>query len=363
MARALAKLTRLFLILLLLDVIACAPIGGSLLSNRLNLITIATALLTAFPDEFGDDEFIQHGSREGKPHNKRTRRSVSSIFCEQGSHCVRRAYRMHERSFWKLLFILQPHMKTKKKRNEPRGAPNGFISPAARLSSSLRYFAGGRPDDIALVHGISHSAVFESVWEIVDAVNGCPELEIKFPEDHTVQKQIAAGFKKNSKANFNNVVGAIDGMMVWTEKPQLRDCENATVGPKKFFCGRKKKFGLNMQGVCDHEGRFLDIAIGHPASTGDYLCFKTSSLHDSLENVEGFLAPGLILFGDNAHVNTTHMATPFKAVKSGDKDDYNFYHSQASHLISTVAFSFAINACGLCFLGSDQDRVCFWDVC
>jgi len=247
MTCALATLARLFLILLLLDVIACVPIGGTLLSNMLNLITITTALLTAFPDEFGYDESShKHGSREGKPHNKRTRRSVSSIFCEQGCCCIRRAHRMHARSFWKLLSILQPHMKTKKKSNEPRGAPNGFISPAARLSSSLRCFAGGRPDDIALVHGISHSAVFESAWEIVDAANGCPELEIKFPADHTVQKQIAAGFRKNSKANFNNVVGAIDGMMVWTERPQLRDCESATVGPKKFFCGHKKTFGLNM---------------------------------------------------------------------------------------------------------------------
>jgi len=78
----------------------------------------------------------------------------------------------------------------------------------------------------------------------------------------------------------------------------------------------------------------LDISIGHPAS---------ASLCDSLENVEGFLATGLILFGDNAHVNTACMATPFKAVKSSDKDDYNFYHSQVSHLLSRVAFSFSID--------------------
>jgi len=239
---------------------------------------------------------------------------------------------MHAHSFWKLLSLLQPHMTTKNVNNNTkrgRGAPNGFITQAARLSASLRYFAGGRPDDIALVHGISHSAVFESVWEIVDAVNECPELAISFPKDHVVQRQIAAGFKRLSKAKFDNVAGAIDGMMVWTEKPHLRDCENATVGPKKFFCGRKKKFGLNMQGVCDFEGRFLDMSIGHPASTADYLCFKTSSLYKDLEE-EGFLSNGLVLFGDNAHVNTTYMATPFKAVKTGEKDDYNFYHSQVS---------------------------------
>jgi len=92
----------------------------------------------------------------------------------------------------------------------------------------------------------------------------------------------------------------------------------------------------------NYEGRFLDVSIGHPASTADWLCFKTSSLYDQLEQ-EGFLAPGLILLGDNAYVNTTYMATPFKAVKSGDKDDYNFYHSQVCQaLMSTLAFSFLL---------------------
>jgi hypothetical protein len=34
------------------------------------------------------------------------------------------------------------------------------------------------------------------------------------------------------------------------------------------------------------------------------------------------------LFGDNAYVNTLYMATPYKGVKNGSKDAYNFYHSQ-----------------------------------
>lgn len=331
-------LIRLLSLLLLLDLAVPSPIRGALLSNRLNLLTITTAsLAAAFPEEIGfENDEHSPGSRYGKSPNKRTRRSVTSIFHEQGTSYVRRAYRMHEHSFWKLLATLQPHMKTKKSDKKlKRGAANGFITPAARLSSALRCFAGGRPDDIALVHGISHSAVFQSVWEIVDAVNECPTLEICFPTDHAVQRQIAAGFKQNSRANFDNVAGAIDGMLAWTEKPHLRDCEGATVGPKKFFCGRKKKFGLNMQGVCDFEGRFLDVSIGHPASPADCLCFKTSSLYDQLEKQDDFLAPGLVLFGDNAHVNTTYMATPFKAVKSGEKDDYNFYHSQVSPLMCT----------------------------
>jgi DDE superfamily endonuclease len=79
------------------------------------------------------------------------------------------------------------------------------------------------------------------------------------------------------------------------EKPSKADCLKAQCGSKKFFCGRKHKFGLNLQGTCDAEGKFLDISIAHPASTSDFLAFATSDLQKQLE-VRDFLAPGLCNF-------------------------------------------------------------------
>jgi hypothetical protein len=241
---------------------------------------------------------------------------------------------MHGTSFWALLNILDPYLQCEESGlpmfNVERGAKNGRISKSIRLSAALRYFAGGeRTEDICLVHGISHTEVFRSVWKVVNAVNRCPQLAFSFPRQHSKQKAIAKGFKSVSKAGFGCCVGAVDGMLVWLEKPFERDCDIAQVGPKKFLCGRKKKFGFNLQGVCDHLGRFLDVCIGHPASTSDFLAFSISPLFSKLEE-EGFLYPGLCLFGDNAYCNTNYMATPYKGIRSGTKDDYNFYHSQVS---------------------------------
>ena len=42
----------------------------------------------------------------------------------------------------------------------------------------------------------------------------------------------------------------------------------------------------------------------------------------------GFLASGLVLFGNTAYVSNATMATPYKRVKEGVKDDYNYFHSQ-----------------------------------
>ena len=101
---------------------------------------------------------------------------------------------------------------------------------------------------------------------------------------------------------------------------------NAKVNSGKFFCGCKHKFGLNCQAVCDARGRFMDISIVFPGSTSDCLAFEGVLLIRKLE--DGLLAPGLCIFGDNAYLNTTYMATPYTGAVSGCRDAYNFYHSQ-----------------------------------
>ncbi len=161
--------------------------------------------------------------------------------------------------------------------------------------------------------------------------NSCtaPEqLKIEFPSDHAEQLRLAKGFQQLSTAKFDCCVGAIDGILIWTERPTKAECDQAQWGPLKYMCGRKKKFGMNMMGTVDYRGRFLDVEIRHPGSTSDYLAFATSDLKADLET-PGFLYPGLVLFGDNAYSNSSYMVTPFKAGKEGELgDDFNYYQSQ-----------------------------------
>ena len=116
---------------------------------------------------------------------------------------------------------------------------------------ALRYFAGGSIYDIGLVHGVQPWEVYRSAWRVVDTVNLTVSLQIAYPEDHATQKQIASGFLAMSGAGFDCCAGAIDGVLVWIEESTASDCALSNCGPKKFFCGRKHKFGLNMQAVCD----------------------------------------------------------------------------------------------------------------
>lgn len=308
---------------------------------------LASNLLEAFPEEYEGYEELFRPKKLRKTHRFRKRRYINSIFQELGKDLTRRAYRMHADSFWVLLSILNPGLdsfRTKRNchkgtRGGTGGVKNGIISNATRLSVAIRYFAGGRPEDIALVHGISHSEVFRSVWRVVNAVNDCDhaKLDSSFPKNHEAQKTVAKEFQSVSRAGFDNCVGAIDCMLIWLEQPSLASCKASGVGRIKFFCGRKKKYGLGLQAVCDAHGRFMNIFIGHPATTSDFLAFTTSPLYFLLKDKKDFLAPGLCLYGDNAYIATDYMATPFRNVRSGPKDDYNFYQSQVSVLLVVSA--------------------------
>jgi len=191
----------------------------------------------------------------------------------------------------------------------------------------LCYFAGGDALDIALVHGVSRSEVFRSVWIVVDAINDTPDFDIRFPADHDEQRSIASMFQTVSSAGFDCCVGAIDGILIWITRPPEEFCDEIKCGAQKFLCGRKKKFGMNMQATCDARYRFLDVAMLHPGATSDYLAFITSPLFHQLKQ-PGFLADGLCLFGDNAYVTDTFMVTPYPNVGEGDRFHFNYYQSQ-----------------------------------
>ena len=113
-----------------------------------------------------------------------------------------------------------------------------------------------------------------------------------------------------SSIGISCCVGAIEGILIWIHKPSDSDCDMLGFGQTKFFCGRKKKFGLNMQAVCDAKRQFLWVDIRYPGTTSDFFAFDQSSLKDKLEQ-PGFLHSGLCLFGDAAYANSPYMCSPF----------------------------------------------------
>lgn len=232
---------------------------------------------------------------------------------------------MHKESFTEVVDILDP--KLGQKHPNQRGKDvNGPITNETRLAMALRWFAGGSKYDIACNHGVGVGQVYDSVWMVVDAIHETSSLDISFPSSHVEQQSMADQFKEKSGCGFGNCVAAVDGMLVWTSRPtEKTDNMGMGIGPGKFFCGRKYKFGL--KAVCGPNKRFLDVTWCHPDSASDFTMCLDCPLREKVET-PGFLKPGLLIYGDNAYVNTMYMVSPFRQVSEGPKDAFNFYHSQ-----------------------------------
>jgi hypothetical protein len=176
--------------------------------------------------------------------------------------------------------------------------------------------------DIKIAHGISKSAVYDRVWAVIDVVNDCESFQMEYLSCHIEQRWIAKEFENRSIAGFTNCGGCIDGMLLCLEKPTDEECQRVQLDLGKFYCGRKGKYGRNMQAVCDARKMFLDMSSQNPGSVSDYLAFITSDLKHNLAT-EGFLAENLCIYGDNAYINNDFMVVPFLNTQSGIKDDYN----------------------------------------
>ena len=257
----------------------------------------------------------------------------SDIASSYTDHEFRRVYRMSKDGFNHLHHMLVPQLL---KNFFPQGGGTRnpktskyLIDTKICLSVALRYFSGGDPLDLFGWHGISIVSVFVSVWGVIDAVNNTDALAFSFPNADE-QRENAKGFLAMSGASFSNVIGTIDGILIWTRTPSLAICDLIECGQSKFVCSRKDKSGLNMQAICDHRLRFVWIDINWPGSSSDYMAWITSSLYAALENneVTKIILKGMTLLGDNAYIKKMFMAVPLKGVQSGYCDAYNFYQSQ-----------------------------------
>lgn len=154
-------------------------------------LTTISALPPDLVEEFFGIDFVQRQTRVSA--TPRRRRSVYDLFDELGPTYTRRAYRMERNSFFELHRLLFPFLNFQLMRyrnggseeeeaNIPlqrNGARNGRVPSTSRLSIAIRYFAGGSVYDIALTHGVSVMEVYKSIWMIVDAVNNCPDLQLR----------------------------------------------------------------------------------------------------------------------------------------------------------------------------------------
>ena len=328
------------------------------------LASAAFLYLTLSDEEWEElnEAKLSAGSKKGKKNITRQRKEVESMFAELGNK-ARRSYRMSIQSFLHLHDILEEDLKAYFSRSstaadgdngDRAGAPNGRVPTKLRLSAAIRFFAGGDASDLVLTHGMGYSTLYESVWGVVDVINQSKHPHLQFNEDgasfpsHEEQREIAEAFERMSGAGFDNVIGAVDGMLVWTIKPPKKVCDAMDIGQMAYHCYRKDKYGVILLAICDDKTRFRWIDIRCPGRSSDYLAWLMSTLPDQLDNEEKeIVLEGMTIVGDNAFVENNYMAIPFPGNAIDEEQDaYNFYMSQLRITIER-AFGILIHRWGI----------------
>ena len=155
------------------------------------------------------------------------------------------------------------------------------------------------------------------------AIVRCENLRIIWPDTKEVAVQSVVGF---SSISTNHVmterVAVLDGYHMEIATPPKNEVHNV----KSYFSGHYKTYGINVQSACDHNCRFLFIAVGGPGVMGGREAIKESGLYDLVEKVPGVL----YCVGDCAYTPTEHLIPIYGSdyATKPQYDNYNFYASQ-----------------------------------
>jgi hypothetical protein len=252
----------------------------------------------------------------------------------------RRMYRMNPDAFDKLVQILDKTLKPNSTKAFNR-SPAGPIITEVRLHCLLRFLAGDSYLDICALVNIPHSSFYQILWQTCNAVSQAPELELNFPTTPKQLRDASAGFESiSSQEIMSGCIGVIDGWLCPIEVPPSTVVGNV----RSYFSGHYQRYGLNIQAVTDHLGRFIFMAVAAPGSQGDINALARTSLPAILDTLQF----GYFIIGDNAYGPSEHLVPVFGGTDrlDIDNDNANFYLSQCRIRVE-MAFSMMTQRFGL----------------
>ncbi|XP_061170415.1 putative nuclease HARBI1 [Saccostrea echinata] len=194
---------------------------------------------------------------------------------------------------------------------------NSALSVQNQVMITLRYLASGSfLQVVGDTLGFDKSTVSRTVKRVTEALVARADTFIKWP-DATAKSTIKTGFYR--MAGFPNVIGCIDGTHVRIQAPSHD--ENSFVNRKGFH-------SINVQAVCDHEGKLTNINASWPGSVHDSHIFRTSQIRTYLEEEENGLFENGVLLGDSGYACRPFLLTPYANPQNEPEEKYNQAHAR-----------------------------------
>lgn len=262
--------------------------------------------------------------------NKKGRYATDFEDMVNGDRFFKDNFHMSKETFDHLFELVEKDLNPKRNTR-----PKDAIPPRLKLALVIEFLAsGGLQRHLASCYRVSKQHMGTIIDQVCDAI--CRALRSTIPEpSHEAFLDVANGF--NTRWNFPNCVGAIDGKHVSIKAPS-----NAG----SVFYNYKGFHSLALLAICDASYKFTYLDVGAYGSEGDCNIlrnskFGTSVLHDRLPFPENGTVNGTKLpfffVGDDAFPLCKRIMKPFSKHNLTDKElIFNYRLSRARRCIENA---------------------------
>ncbi|KAL1312178.1 hypothetical protein HN51_038781 [Arachis hypogaea] len=159
--------------------------------------------------------------------------------------------------------------------------PSGLINIEGRLLSvekqvaiALRRLASGESQVlVGAAFGVGQSTVSQVTWRFIEALEERARHHLNWPDFDRMQ-EIKRGFEVSY--GLPNCCGAVDATHVMMTLPAVQTSDD--------WCDQEKNYSMLLQGIVDHEMRFIDMVTGLPGGMTYSRLLKCSTIFKLTEN-------------------------------------------------------------------------------
>lgn len=137
---------------------------------------------------------------------------------------------------------------------------------------------------------------------VITALAGLATQYIRWPSREEQQNSFRS-------KGVRGCIGYLDGSEMWLRVGNRQEIRHET------YFSRKKRYGFNIQAICDGNKEFIYIHAGSKGSIHDSIAFKSSALY---RNRQRLFHPSSYILADKAYELDRHILTRFKENAIGD---------------------------------------------
>ena len=164
---------------------------------------------------------------------------------------LRARYRFGKESIQYITNLIETDLRRKTNRSHA-------LRPIDQVLIALRFYASGNfLQVIGDTVGVDKSTVSRAVHDVSQLLSAKQSMFIKWPTTAAVINENKNGFYRRRR--FPGIIGCIDGTQIRIIAPSKNESD---------FVNRKGFHSINVQGVCDHKGKFLVAWL-------NYICDNT----------------------------------------------------------------------------------------